>query len=80
MKFLLHAHSNHSHSASNAERERKALKAGNKNGDPIAMKSKILAAVSDPFSPSTAIVIAESAGFVRRIDLAVSIRRFQYYI
>ncbi|EGR45899.1 uncharacterized protein TRIREDRAFT_67360 [Trichoderma reesei QM6a] len=56
--------------ASNAERERKALKSSNKNGDPIAMKSKILAAVPDPFSPSTAIFIAESAGFVRRIDLS----------
>jgi hypothetical protein len=75
LKLLLLAHSNHSHSASNAERERKALKAGNKNGDPIVMKSKILAAVPDPFSPSTAIFIAESAGFVRRIDLAVSISR-----
>ncbi|KAL6906619.1 WD40-repeat-containing domain protein [Trichoderma evansii] len=55
--------------ASNAERERKALKASNKNGDPIVMKSKILAAVPDPLSPSTAIFIAESAGFARRIDL-----------
>lgn len=39
------------------------------------MKSKILAAVPDPFSPSTAIFIAESAGFVRRIDIVVSISR-----
>lgn len=36
------------------------------------MKSKILAAVPDPFSPSTAIFIAESAGFVRRVNLTVS--------
>ncbi|KAL6700319.1 WD40-repeat-containing domain protein [Trichoderma pleuroticola] len=64
--------------ASNAERERKALKAGNKNGDPIVMKSKILAAVPDPFSPSTAIFIAESAGFVRRIDLASAATKSTY--
>lgn len=41
------------------------------------MKSKILAAVPDPFSPSTAIFIAESAGFARRIHLTVS---FQYLV
>ncbi|KAM0513107.1 hypothetical protein ACHAPE_008144 [Trichoderma viride] len=64
--------------ASNAERERKALKASNKNGDPIVMKSKILAAVPDPFSPSTAIFIAESAGFARRIDLASGATKATY--
>ncbi|GFP56493.1 hypothetical protein ACSS6W_006786 [Trichoderma asperelloides] len=64
--------------ASNAERERKALKASNKNGDPIVMKSKILAAVPDPFSPSTAIFIAESAGFARRIDLTSGTTKATY--
>ncbi|PNP59356.1 hypothetical protein THARTR1_00846 [Trichoderma harzianum] len=42
------------------------------------MKSKILAAVPDPFSPSTAIFIAESAGFVRRIDLASAATKSTY--
>ncbi|KAL7918631.1 WD40-repeat-containing domain protein [Trichoderma austrokoningii] len=64
--------------ASNSERERKALKASNKNGDPIVMKSKILAAVPDPFSPSTAIFIAESAGFARRIDLTSGATKATY--
>ncbi|KAM0457627.1 hypothetical protein ACHAPV_006521 [Trichoderma viride] len=64
--------------ASNAERERKALKASNKNGDPIVMKSKILAAVPDPFSPSTAIFIAESAGFARRIDITSGATKATY--
>ncbi|PTB36758.1 hypothetical protein M441DRAFT_149641 [Trichoderma asperellum CBS 433.97] len=64
--------------ASNAERERKALKASNKNGDPIVMKSKILAAVPDPFSPSTAVFIAESAGFARRIDLTSGTTKATY--
>lgn len=36
------------------------------------MKSKILAAIPDPASPSTIIFIAESAGFVRRVKLDVS--------
>ncbi|KAF7548192.1 hypothetical protein G7046_g8758 [Stylonectria norvegica] len=52
-----------------AEKQRKAAKSGNKNGDPLVMKSKILAAILDPFSPSISIFIAESAGFVRRISL-----------
>ncbi|KAM0248687.1 hypothetical protein ACHAQJ_009361 [Trichoderma viride] len=64
--------------ASNAERDRKALKASNKNGNPIVMKSKILAAVPDPFSPSAAIFIAESAGFVRRIDLTSAATKATY--
>ena len=58
--------------ASEAEHARKAAKAGNKNGDPLRMKSKILAAVPDPASPSTSIFIAESAGYVRRVNLDVS--------
>jgi hypothetical protein len=37
------------------------------------MKSKILAAISDPASPLTSVFIAESAGFVRRISLEVSL-------
>lgn len=35
------------------------------------MKSKILAAVSDPASPLTSVFVAESAGYVRRINLEV---------
>ncbi|KAJ3531384.1 hypothetical protein NM208_g8902 [Fusarium decemcellulare] len=58
--------------ASQAQRQRKAAKAGNKHGEPLAMKSKILAAIPDPASPLTSIFIAESAGFVRRINLETS--------
>ncbi|KAM5345781.1 hypothetical protein ACJ41O_011642 [Fusarium nematophilum] len=58
--------------ASQAQRQRKAAKAGNKNGDPLAMKSKILAAIPDPASPLTSVFIAESAGSVRRVNLETS--------
>lgn len=65
---------NHPDSASKANRARKAAKSGNKHGDPIVMKSKILAAIADPTSPSSSIFIAESAGNVRRVSLEVSTR------
>ncbi|XWW97794.1 hypothetical protein V2A60_005781 [Cordyceps javanica] len=55
--------------AANANRARKAAKSGNKNGNPISMKSKILAAIPDPADPAGSIFIAESAGFCRRINL-----------
>ncbi|UNI19801.1 hypothetical protein JDV02_005952 [Purpureocillium takamizusanense] len=58
--------------ASQAQRERKAAKASNKHGNPVEMKSKILAAVSDPASPLASIFIAESAGYVRRVNLESS--------
>ncbi|KAF4125889.1 WD40 repeat [Geosmithia morbida] len=57
--------------AAQENQARKAAKADNKNGDPLVLKSKILAAISDPASPSTSIFIAESAGFVRRVSLDV---------
>ena len=53
-----------------AQRERRAAKADNKNGNPIALKSKLLAAIRDPASPSS-IFVAESAGSVRRLDVDV---------
>ncbi|KAH8175498.1 WD40 repeat 2 [Sarocladium implicatum] len=55
--------------AAQAQRDRKALKSANKHGNPLSMKSKILAAVIDPASPSNGIFMAESAGPVRRIRL-----------
>ncbi|KAG5659304.1 hypothetical protein KAF25_000506 [Fusarium avenaceum] len=64
--------------AVHVERERKAAKADNKNGDPIVMKSKILAAVPDPASPLTSIFIAESAGAVRRVNLETSETKMTY--
>ncbi|KAF5661287.1 transcriptional repressor rco-1 [Fusarium heterosporum] len=64
--------------AVHVERERKAAKAGNKNGDPIVMKSKILAVVSDPASPLTSVFIAESAGAVRQINLETSETKTTY--
>ncbi|KAI1388307.1 WD40 repeat-like protein [Hypoxylon trugodes] len=54
--------------AEQAKQERRAAKAGNKNGNPIALKSKILAAVPDPTNPSS-IFVAESAGSVRRMNV-----------
>lgn len=38
----------------------------------MSMKSKILAAISDPADPSNSIFIAESAGFARRVNVSVS--------
>ncbi|KAI5864258.1 WD40 repeat-like protein [Durotheca rogersii] len=54
--------------ADQAKRERRATKAGNKHGNPIALKSKLLAAVPDPTCPSS-ILIAESAGSVRKVNV-----------
>ncbi|KAI1405491.1 WD40 repeat-like protein [Hypoxylon fuscum] len=54
--------------AEQAKQERRAAKADNKNGNPIALKSKILAAIPDPSSPSS-ILVAESAGSVRRVNV-----------
>ncbi|KAG5996122.1 hypothetical protein E4U52_007286 [Claviceps spartinae] len=64
--------------ASQAQRARRALKSGNKHGEPIEMKSKILAAVPDPASPLSSIYIAESAGCVRRVNLSASGSRATY--
>ncbi|OTB12961.1 hypothetical protein K445DRAFT_14251 [Daldinia sp. EC12] len=54
--------------AERAKRERRAAKAGNKNGNPITLKSKLLAAIADPTNPSS-VFIAESAGSVRRVNV-----------
>ncbi|KAI1649623.1 WD40 repeat-like protein [Daldinia loculata] len=54
--------------AEQAKRERRAAKAGNKNGNPIVLKSKLLAAISDPTDPSS-VLVAESAGSVRRVNV-----------
>ncbi|KAM0665343.1 hypothetical protein ACQRIT_006208 [Beauveria bassiana] len=64
--------------AANANRARKAAKSGNKNGSPIFMKSKILAAVPDPGDPNGSIFIAESAGFCRRINLETTETKTTY--
>ncbi|TRX92205.1 hypothetical protein FHL15_006820 [Xylaria flabelliformis] len=54
--------------AEQALTERRAAKASNKNGNPIVLKSKLLAAVSDPSAPGS-LLIAESVGSVRRVDV-----------
>lgn len=54
-----------------ANRARKAAKSNNKYGNPIVMKSKVLAAISDPQDAQDSIFIAESAGCVRRMTLSV---------
>ena len=58
-------------SAEQQTRKRRTAKAGNKYGNPIQLKSKILAAVVDPRTPRSAILVAESAGSVRRVTLDV---------
>lgn len=62
-------------SAAQSTRERREAKSRNKFGNPIALKSKIAAAVYDPNSPSDTIFIAESAGSVRKVNVDVSIHR-----
>ncbi|KAI1381535.1 WD40 repeat-like protein [Hypoxylon crocopeplum] len=54
--------------AEQAKRERRAAKAGNKSGNPITLKSKLLAAIPDPTNPSC-LLVAESAGSVRRVNV-----------
>jgi hypothetical protein len=58
-------------SAEQVTRQRRAAKAGNKYGNPIVLKSKILAATPDPRSPSSSLLVAESAGAVRLVNLNV---------
>ncbi|KAJ3557539.1 hypothetical protein NPX13_g9906 [Xylaria arbuscula] len=60
--------------AEQAQEERRAAKATNKNGDPIVLKSKLLAAVPDPSAPSS-LLIAESTGSVRRSGEAKQVFR-----
>ncbi|KAL2020136.1 hypothetical protein VTK56DRAFT_8741 [Thermocarpiscus australiensis] len=55
--------------AAQEKRQRRAAKAGNKYGNPISLKSKILAAVPDPRNPSSALLVAESAGAVRLVNI-----------
>jgi hypothetical protein len=57
-------------SASEATRARRAAKSGNKNGNPIALQSKILDIVADPYSTSC-VYVAESAGCIRKINIEV---------
>ncbi|XXG97720.1 DNA polymerase alpha accessory factor Mcl1 [Hypoxylon texense] len=54
--------------AEQAKIERREAKASNKNGNPVTLKSKLLAAVPDPTNPS-AVLIAESSGSVRRVNV-----------
>ncbi len=62
-------------SAAQAKRGERAAKSANKYGSPIALKSKILAAIADPCEPSC-IYVAESAGAVRRVNVDVSLSPF----
>ncbi|KAK3315059.1 WD40-repeat-containing domain protein [Apodospora peruviana] len=50
-------------------KERRAAKSSNRYGNPIQLKSKILAAVVDPWAPTSTILVAESAGAVRRVNV-----------
>ncbi|KAI4747992.1 WD40 repeat-like protein [Aureobasidium sp. EXF-12298] len=51
-----------------AEQQRRQVKASNKNGNPVALTSKILAIHADPQDPD-AVYIAEAAGTARRVVL-----------
>jgi hypothetical protein len=53
-----------------AEQKRREAKAANKNGNPVALTSKILAIHADEGDP-TAVYIAEAAGTARRVVLEV---------
>ncbi|KAL2131336.1 hypothetical protein VTI74DRAFT_5244 [Chaetomium olivicolor] len=55
--------------AAQEKRQRRAAKSNNKYGNPITLKSKILAAIPDPRAPSSAVLVAESAGAVRLVNL-----------
>ncbi|KAL1878551.1 hypothetical protein VTK73DRAFT_7816 [Phialemonium thermophilum] len=55
--------------AAQAKRERQAAKAGNEYGNPITLKSKILAVTQDPQSPSSTVFVAESTGSVRKVNV-----------
>ncbi|KAB5586067.1 WD40-repeat-containing domain protein [Coniochaeta sp. 2T2.1] len=55
--------------AEQATAARRAAKSNNKYGKPIVLKSKILAAIVDPHSPSSTVFVAESAGAVRRVNV-----------
>ncbi|EFX05602.1 WD repeat protein [Grosmannia clavigera kw1407] len=54
--------------ASQEKRERRAAKSTNKYGNPVALKSKVLAVIADPTSASH-VFIAESAGSARRVNI-----------
>ncbi|KAL7269166.1 hypothetical protein RUND412_008187 [Rhizina undulata] len=47
---------------------RRAAKAGNKNGSPLTLSSKLLSIRPDPTNPSR-VYVAESGGFVRRVNI-----------
>ncbi|GAP83866.1 putative WD repeat-containing protein [Rosellinia necatrix] len=54
--------------AEQALAERRAAKASNENGKPVVLKSKLLAAIRDPSAPNS-LLVAESTGSVRRVDV-----------
>jgi hypothetical protein len=54
-----------------SESTRKSGKSKNEAGDPIRLQSKLLAVIADPFDKG-AVYVAEAAGTVKRIVLAVS--------
>ncbi|RKU40876.1 hypothetical protein DL546_000880 [Coniochaeta pulveracea] len=55
--------------AEQATRARRAAKSSNKYGNPIALKSKILAAIVNPHSPRNEIFVALSTGFVQKVNV-----------
>ncbi|KKA26692.1 hypothetical protein TD95_001631 [Thielaviopsis punctulata] len=55
--------------ATHAKNARRDAKSTNQFGNPIKLKSKILALVADPSSPFGSVFVAESASKVRRVNL-----------
>jgi hypothetical protein len=60
------------YSAAQAKRKKRTAKAGNKFGTPLDLKSKVLAAVQDPFSPYGSVFAALSTGRAVRVNIEVS--------
>ncbi|KAL2887010.1 F-box/WD repeat-containing protein 7 [Ceratocystis lukuohia] len=55
--------------ATHAKNARQLAKSSNVFGNPIKLKSKVLALISDPSAPFSSVFVAESASKVRRVDL-----------
>ncbi|KAK2071931.1 hypothetical protein P8C59_006316 [Phyllachora maydis] len=53
--------------AEQAKRARRAAKAGNTYGNPVTLKSKLLAAILSPLHSSREILVAEAAGTIRSV-------------
>jgi len=58
--------------ASLETQQRRRLKAGNKNGNPITVPAKVLTFALDPLTPTERLYTGESGGLARRVNFVVS--------